>query len=150
PDQQWILFFAWPRSAGPMETGRLIRVPVGGGSPETILEANRMSDSTQASDLILLPTAARHPGFRCSSAPASTCVLSEVGAKDVVFICLAPFPPAVRSDFSRMPAKNPADLAWDLSPNGSRIAYSEYELHSASIHVLDIQSRATREVRLPG
>lgn len=150
PDQQWILFFAWPRSAGPVVTGRLIRVPVGGGSPETILEAKHMSDSTQASDLILLPTAARHPGFRCSSAPAGSCVLSEAGANEVVFSSFAPVPSAVRSEIFRISAKNPADLAWDLTPNGSRIAYSEYELRSASIHILDLQSRATREVRLQG
>jgi len=56
----------------------------------------------------------------------------------------------VRSEIFRISAKNPADLAWDITPNGSRIAYSEYELRSASIHIIDLQSRATREVRLPG
>jgi hypothetical protein len=126
PDQHWVLFFSWQRSDGLMETGKLIRVPIGGGPPETILEAKRLSDSTQTSDLILLPTAARHPGFRCSSG-SGACVMSEARAGEVVFSSFDPAPSAVRSEIFRISVKDPADLAWDLSPNGSRIAYSEYD-----------------------
>jgi hypothetical protein len=76
--------------------------------------------------------------------------MSEARAAEVVFSSFDPAPSAVRSEIFRVSVKDPADLAWDLTPNGSRIAYSEYELRSASIHILDLQSRATHEVQLQG
>jgi hypothetical protein len=106
PDQHWVLFFAWQGSAGPMEAGKLIRVPFGGGPPETILEAKRRTP-----DLILSKVAPRRPAFRCSSGSGAYCVLSETGASEVVFSSFDPVPSAVRSEIFRISVKDPADLA---------------------------------------
>jgi Tol biopolymer transport system component len=40
-------------------------------------------------------------------------------------------------------------VAWDLSPDGSRIAYCEHDYHSASIHIRDLRANSTRDIGIP-
>jgi hypothetical protein len=41
-------------------------------------------------------------------------------------------------------------VAWDLSPDGSRIAYCERDLRSASIHIRELGRGMTRDIPIPG
>jgi Tol biopolymer transport system component len=150
PDGQWVLYFAWPRSAAQMKTGRLMRMPAGGGSPELILEAKGFPGSAQTSSQVVVATTTGHPAFRCPSRPGASCVLSEAGPNEVVLHSFAPVPSAAKTEIFRVQAKAPNSVAWDLSPDGSRIAYCERDLRSASIHILELGPGTTRDIPIPG
>jgi Tol biopolymer transport system component len=150
PDGQWVLYLAWPRSGAQLKTGKLMRMPTGGGSPELILEAKGLPGSPQTSNHIMVPTTAGHPAFRCPSRQGASCVLSEAGSKEVAFYSFAPVPTGAKSEIFRIQAKDPNSVAWDLSPDGSRIAYCERDHRSGLIHLRELGPDTTREISLPG
>ena len=148
PDKAWVLYFAWPRSAAQMNTTRLMRRPVGGGSPELVLEAKGLLNSAQASYRVVLPTMVGQPAFRCPSRSRTSCVLTEAGPHEVTFYSFFPVPGAVKTEMFRIQIDNPDGLAWDLSPEGSQIAYAEYSWRSASIHVREVATNLTSDIPL--
>jgi len=150
PDGKWVLYFAWPRSSTQTKTGRLMRIPVGGGSPELILEASGLPGSPQTSNYVVVPTTTGHPAFRCPSSPGADCVLSEAEPNEVVFYSFVPLPAAPKSEIFRIRAGPPDMVAWDLSPDGSRIAYCEHDYHSASIQIRELRAGTTRDIPIPG
>jgi Tol biopolymer transport system component len=135
PESAWVLYFAWPRSAAQVNSARLMRRPVGGGSSELILVAKGLPGQ---------------PAFRCPSQSGPSCVLSEAGPHEVVFYSFAPLPGAAKSEIFHVEASDPNDLTWDLSPDGSRIAYAEFTWRSASIHVRELRANTTRDIPLKG
>lgn len=150
PDGTWVLYFAWRSLAGQMKTGRLMRMPVGGGSPELVLETNGFPGSAQTSNFIFVPTTAGQPAFRCPSQPGASCVLSEAASNEVVFYSFAPVPGTIKSEIFRLKAKDPNFVAWDVSRDGSRIVYSERDYSAASIHIRELGRGTTRDILLPG
>ena len=152
PDKQWIFYLAWPRSAPQVNSARLMRRPMGGGggSPELILQAKGLPGSAQTSYRVVMPTMTGQPAFRCPSQPGPSCVLSEAGPHEVVFYSFALAPAAEKSVLFRIDASNPNEVSWDLTPDGSRIAYSENYWQSASIHIRDLSTNTTRDLILKG
>ena len=150
PDRACILYFAWPRSGPHVSTTRLMRKPVAGGLPELILEAKGLPDSGQTSYRVTLPTMTGQPAFRCPSQSGTACVLSEAGLHEVTFYSFFPVPGTINAQIFRLQIDEPERLAWDLSPDGSQIAYAEYSWRSASIHVRDVKTSLTREIPLKG
>jgi Tol biopolymer transport system component len=150
PDKRWVIYFAWPRSASQVNTARLMRWPIGGGEPELIFEAKGLPGSAQTSYRVVMPTMTGQPAFRCPSQVDAPCVLSEAGSHEVVFYSFAPFPAAVKSQLFRVQADDPNAVAWDLSPDGSQIGYSEHDWRSASIHVRELRTNAARDIPLKG
>ena len=149
PDGQWVLYLAWPRSTAQTKTGRLMRMPAGGGSPELILEARGFPGSAQTSSHVVVPTTIGHPAFRCPSQTGASCVLSEAGAGEVVFQSFDPLPSAAKSELFRIQVKDPNLVAWDLSPDGSRVAWCARDLLSASIHIRELGRGTTRDIPIP-
>ena len=80
----------------------------------------------------------------------SSCILSEAGLHEVTFYSFLPVPGTVKTEIFRVQIDNPNGLAWDLSPDGSQIAYAEYSRRSASIHIRELRSSVTREIPLSG
>jgi Tol biopolymer transport system component len=150
PDQDWVIYFAWPRTAEQVNTASLMRKSIGGGSPELILNAKGLPGSAQTSYRVVMPTMTGQPAFRCPSQSGSSCVLSEAGPHEVVFYSFAPLPGAGKSEIFRVEASDPNALFWDLSPDGSRIAYAETTWRSASIHIHDLRANTTRDIALKG
>jgi Tol biopolymer transport system component len=148
PDGQWALYFAWPRSAAAIKVGRLMRTPIGGGSPEVILEAKGFPGSAQTSGHVVLTTNTGQPAFRCPSKAGAHCVLSEAESDSVAFREFNPVTSAAKSTMFRITAKDPNRVSWSLSPDGSRIAYSEDELHSATVHIRELGSGLTHDITL--
>jgi len=146
PDKQWIYYFAWPRSAPQVNSARLMRRQIGGGSPELILQAKGLSGSAQTSYRVVMPTMTGQPAFRCPSQPGPACVLSEAGPHEVVFYSFAAAP--AKSALFRIDASNPNEVSWDLTPDGSRVAYSENDWQSATIHIRDLRTNTTRDLTL--
>jgi Tol biopolymer transport system component len=149
-DKKWIFYFAWPRSTPQVNSVRLMRKPIGGGSPELILQAKGLSGSAQTSYRVVMPTMTGQPAFRCPSQPGHSCVLSEAGPREVVFYSLAPAPAAEKSMLFRIDASNPNEVSWDLTPDGSRVAYSENDWQSATIHIRDLRTNTSRDILLKG
>jgi Tol biopolymer transport system component len=148
PHKEWIIYFAWPRSAAQVSTASLMRRSVAGGAPEVILEAKGLPGSAQTSYRVVMPTMTGQPAFRCPSQSGPSCVLSEAGPHEVVFYSFAPLPGASKSEVFRIEASDANAIAWDLSPDGSRIAYAEFSWRSASIHVRELRANTTRDIPL--
>jgi hypothetical protein len=77
-------------------------------------------------------------------------VVSEAAAHEVVFYSFAPVPSATKSEIFRVTVKQPDLVAWDLSPDGSRVAYCERDARSATIHVRELGPGTTRDIPIPG
>jgi dipeptidyl aminopeptidase/acylaminoacyl peptidase len=75
--------------------------------------------------------------------------LSEAEPDSVVFSAFSPVTSAAKSTMFRITTKDPNRVSWGLAPDGSRIAYSEKDLHSATVHVRELGSGATHDITLP-
>lgn len=150
PDKHWIFYLAWPRSSSQVNTAKLMRKPLDGGPAELILEAKGSPGSAQTSYRVIMPTMTGQPAFRCPSQRDAPCVLAEAGSHEVVFYTFAPVPAAAKSEIFRMRADDPNTVAWDVSPDGSRIAYAEYDWHSTTVHIRDPRKNFVRDIPLKG
>lgn len=153
PDGSWILYldFPKPQSGLPPPTGRLMRVPVSGGTPEFVLEVNGYPGSARVPRERWLPSARGYPDFRCSSrmvVASRPCVLGEVNRRQIVF---SAFDPRLgrQGELARIEVE-PSDTFWDLSPDGSRIAFGKLEGHGGHIRILDLAGGKAREISVKG
>jgi Tol biopolymer transport system component len=154
-DGNWVLYLSWPTSRSDRlpPSGHLMRVPVSGGASEVLLEVKGYPGSARV-PRDRLPTARGHPDFRCASLPGlgRPCVLSEISNEQVVFYALDPLRGRM-GELARINFEPNArfwralsDIFWDLSPDGSRIAFGMCEPHGGHIRVLDLTSREESEV----
>jgi Tol biopolymer transport system component len=108
PDGSWILYQDRSNSASQPDSApqRLMRMPVGGGSPEQVLE---------------LPAATSFD-YRCPL-KAGSCVLSQKQGRELLFYALDPVRGKGRL-LGRTDRWAPRmdSWAWDVSPEGSRLA----------------------------
>ena len=118
PDGAWLLVTTNPEEAGKR---RLLRVPVSGGKPETVLSS------------------ASRTGVQCAHSGTRICVLSEeeVG-KQEVFSAIDPVRGRL-GELAKIEIQGSAGAAWSLSADGARIALVDY--NSESVRVLDLQSK---------
>jgi serine/threonine protein kinase/Tol biopolymer transport system component len=115
PDGAWLLYSERPKTVRPSTPVPLMRIPVGGGVPQPVLEMRNSE------------------GVACSRAPASLCVLVDT-SQDRKLYTLTAFDPLkgrgrVLTTVERDPSGN---YYWDLSPDGSTFAISrgsEAEIH---------------------
>ena len=121
PDGKWLLVTLDIRS----EKQRLLRIPMSGGPPETILSMNG-------------------PGYvECTAAASGICVISEWIAKQVVFTSVDPVQGRRLEELARVDATD--FTRWKLSPDGRRIAVVANL--SDAVRVLDIPSNKMQVVR---
>lgn len=147
-DKRWIFYLAWPRSAPQVSTARLMRKPLDGGTPELMLEAKGLPGSAQTSYRVLMPTMTGEPAFRCPSQRDAPCVLSEAREHEVAFYSFAPVAATTKSEIFRIQADDPNTVSWDLSPDGSRVAYGEYDWRSTTIYIRDLKTNLVRDIPL--
>jgi eukaryotic-like serine/threonine-protein kinase len=100
PDGKFMLYVTRP--LGPATApSRLMRVPIGGGAAEMVLEQDAIA------------------GLACPSLPSASCVLKEFRDGTLTFFALDPFRGKGR-EIGRFKTPYPV---WSLSPDGSRIAF---------------------------
>lgn len=147
PDGQWLIYMVSQERAG-----RLMRMPVSGNSPELILEIKGRPDFVRprraANYLGNHARATGNPAFRCSARPGSPCVLSEALGQQVVFSSFDPAPSGKKTEIFRVAAEDPNDIFWELSGDGTRIAYGNGKIHSL-IRVRDLVRHTTSDIYLP-
>ncbi len=124
PDGRWLLYLNWPdvKSHPPVPPVRLMRVPPSGGPAELALELRGALFSDGLVGNVPGPqrTGPRNiPDFRCPSTPRASCVAAELDQQTMVFTTFDPVNGRQR-EVARAPA-----VIWDLSPDGSHIAYRE-------------------------
>lgn len=159
PDSKWLLYLAWPNTKNdePPRSGRLMRVPASGGVPEPVLQVEGYPGSARVPRSRWLPTARGYPDFRCLSflpASARSCVLSEIKEDQLVFSGFDPLQ-GRKGELARVDLGPNSgyyntifDTFWDLSPDGSRIAFGGCEPHGGHIHILDLDSHQENQLSL--
>jgi len=127
PEGAWVIYGASSDKA----TGKVMRVPVSGGSPELVL------------------TATTDGGPRCARSPATLCAIAERSEdrKELVFTAFDPAKGRGRVLAEWKTYAN-ADYFWDLSPDGTRIAI--LKKRDGHIHIFSLSGRAPQVVTAKG
>ena len=125
PDGSWILYSvtAPGKKYSPSAPQRLMRMPVGGGPSQLVLEAHNIDD------------------YHCARMPATLCVLGERSA-DGNELLLTTFDPVKGREHEVGKIKTrmgPGTVSWDLSPDASRIAFTEFDEREGHIHFLSLR-----------
>jgi hypothetical protein len=148
PDGKWLLYLASQPTVA-----RLMRMPVAGGPAELILESKGPPAFVRSSKVpktaaVRHVTTAGNPAFRCPARPGARCVLSEALGGEIVFSSFDPVPAAKKAEIFRI-AVDDADAAfWDLSRDGTRIAYGSRGIYSW-LHIRERKQQATHDIYIP-
>jgi eukaryotic-like serine/threonine-protein kinase len=131
PDGAWILYLIWRKAASSSAQVELMRVPISGGPPRLVLSTSpRIVHS-----------------LRCARSPATLCAIAERTSdrKHLIFTAFDPVLGRGRElmRFSTSPTPD-AEYAWDLSPDGTRVAVLRRS--EATIHVLRLNQQAPQEI----
>ncbi len=148
PDGKWILYVVSERAEA-----RLMRVPLAGGAAEQILATRGAPAFVRSSRAPSSPAGPHvstlgNPAFHCPAKPGAPCVVSEAAGNEVVFSSFEPAPGAKRTEIFRAAVEDANDVFWDLSRDGTRIAYS-YVHDYSHIRVRDLRRRTEREISIP-
>lgn len=112
-----------------------MRIPITGGAPKLVLTTPR----------------SRIDSLRCARSPASLCTIGEATSdgKRLIFTAFDPVQGRGRklAQFDTKPTTD-AEYAWDLSPDGARIAIVRRS--EAMIHLLSLSGHAPAEVVVKG
>lgn len=149
PDQQWILYMVSQQSAT-----RLMRIAVTGGSPELILEMKGPPAFVRSMRVPLIAgghhtTTMGNPAFRCPAQPGPPCMLSEAIEGEIVFSSFNPVPQAKKTEMLRFAVDDPNSIFWDLSEDGTRIAFGNRGAYSF-LRVRELIGDTTHDISILG
>lgn len=140
PDGSWILYLSY---RGPATPVRIMRVPTSGGAPQAVLEG---------------PDIQR---LMCARSPSALCIFSELSPdrKQVIFSAFDPMAGRQR-EIIRVNLQQPvADYSYDLSPDGSQLAFTQSQpfglaqsqpQREARLQILPLAGGESREVNVKG
>jgi hypothetical protein len=133
-DGAWILYAETQRGTTSMTAGRVMRVPIGGGVPQFVMEFRNWIY------------------YACARAPASLCVLAEESQDQEQLTLTASDPLKGRGKVLRTVKTDPTARfgGMDLSPDGTTFAVStayEPEIH---IRLLSLSGGPDREIAVKG
>jgi serine/threonine protein kinase len=131
PNGAWILYLRASKDAGPSTPADLIRVPVTGGPPQLVF------------------TGPVHGSHHCARSPSTLCAIARQAAdrKQLIFTSFDPVKGRGR-ELARFDTDPTADYAWDLSPDGTRIAV--LKVSEEKVHILSLSGGTPREVTVKG
>jgi Tol biopolymer transport system component len=118
PDGSWILYLQ--DTAGGIT--RIMRAPLSGGPSQLVVEGQNIED------------------YQCARSPATLCVLCERTAqqKQILFSVLEPMQGRGR-DLTRISLQKPdAEYTWNLSPDGSRLAFVQLAERDERIRIIPV------------
>ncbi len=139
PDGAWVLY----QDFSSQTSGRLMRIPIVGGSPQLVLELKTSPEPITSWGAIL------HNPLRCSRSPAKFCAISErtPDNKQFVFTSFDPINGRGR-ELARFDIEPNASYKWDLSPDGTRIAVLKRS--EDRIRILSLIGAPARQVTVKG
>jgi eukaryotic-like serine/threonine-protein kinase len=128
PEGSWIFYGVTSHDKSP---GKLMRIPVAGGSPQLVL------------------TAEMDGAPRCARSPATLCAIAERSAdrKQLVFTTFDAVKGRGRK-IAEWKTDATSDYYWDLSPDGTRLALLKN--HEGLIHILWLNGRAPQVITVKG
>jgi len=133
PDGSWVLYLSSATAeVNPTTPVRIMRVLTSGGPPEVVLEGRGINH------------------LACARSPAALCVFSEesLDHKQLIFSAFDPSQER-RRELTRVNVKQPvARYGWDLSPDGSHLAFAQ--LREDRIQILPLAGGEVREVNVGG
>jgi len=143
PDGSWIVYFSYNKIRdGPNPTaGRIMRVPISGGQPQFVAEVKGYVGCANCGHL----DPGWQPALRCPMNPKALCVLSEVKDERIVFTSID-IAANKKTELFRVDAGDPY---WDLSPDGSRIAFGPND-GSCEIRILTLAGVIERTLAVKG
>ena len=137
PDGAWILYLSREAAeVGATTPVRVMRLPSSGGAPQAVLEGRGISDR----------------GLACAQSPSTLCVFSEESPDGKQLILSAFDPVKGRGrELARFNLKRPVeDYGWDVSPDGSRLAFTQFDEHGGLIQILRVAGGEARELNVKG
>jgi Tol biopolymer transport system component len=137
PDGSWILYVSTAPGSTAITPVRIMRVPTSGGAPQLVLEGRGIS------------------GLACARSPAALCVFSEESPdrKQLIFSAFEPSQEEKKPELTRVNLKQPVTLwgyGWDLSRDGSRLAFTQFDASEGRIQILSSAGGEAREVNVKG
>jgi len=135
PDGNWVISLVLPKSGGPSEPEKIMRVPITGGSPE-----------------LIFPTQAHSVHISCARIPSNFCVVAET-TEDRKQVTITSFDPVKGrgGEFARFdldPDMNGNGWLCDVSPDGTRLALSPRP--EGPIRILSLRGQPTQVIRVKG
>ena len=141
PDGSWVLYLSTASPGCTADTPvRIMCVPTSGGAPQLVLEGLGIN------------------GLSCARSPATLCAFSEESPdhKQLIFSAFEPSQEHRRRELTRINLKQPdtfhvqATYGWDLSPDGSHLAFAQYDTREGRIQILPLAGGEVREVNVRG
>jgi Tol biopolymer transport system component len=111
-----------------------MHVPTSGGAPQSVLEGRGMN------------------GLACAQSPATLCAFSEPSPdqKQVVVSAIDPVNGRGK-ELTRINLRQPNNgYGWDLSRDGSRLAFTQYDDREGRVQILPLAGGEAREVNVKG
>lgn len=134
PDGSWVVYLEVAKEVWLPGPTRLMRVPIGGGSPELVLSGRF------------------YPGIRCSWTRANLCAFAEQSAdrRELIFNAFDPIK-GRGQELARMPIKIEPNISynWDLSWDGKYIS-AAVSGEESTIHMRRTDGRPTRDLEIKG
>jgi len=131
PDGLWIVYIEVPRVVWSLSQGRVMRVPVNGGSPEEIFSARLYN------------------GVHCTGVAANFCAFAEQSADSHQLIFSAFDPVKGRGyELARIPWNASRHYNWALSPDGKYITAAQDE--QGTILIRRINGPAIPDITVKG
>jgi Tol biopolymer transport system component len=146
PDGSCVLYMQWParKTDEVPASGQLMRMPVTGGPSERVIEMKGylglggVGSYTSAVGGV--------PSFHCAKIKGGVCVLAEKGA-DASKIDFTVFDPMTGRKVTTL-SVNEADVDfWDLSHDGTRIAYGKFSFDDSPLQILPVNGGAPSQWR---
>jgi eukaryotic-like serine/threonine-protein kinase len=122
PDGAWFLYMALPKQQIPGLSlpVKIMRVPASGGPPQVVLNATGTT------------------GFRCARALPNLCVFNEVVGNQTVFTSFDPVKGKGDELASVNSLQNHGSDAFDLSPDGSRLAIALSDSQQGRVRLVSL------------
>jgi hypothetical protein len=134
PDGSWILYHTAPKEADITAPSQLMRVSMTGGPPQLVFALGEVFSGECCT-------------VSCSLSPATICAVAELAGKQLVFTSFEPVKGRGRM-LTKFDIDPSAAYAWNLSPDGTRIAIVTRS--SDRIHILPFDGLAQREIVVRG
>jgi Tol biopolymer transport system component len=140
PDGKWLIYLQWSKAAdGTLLSGKLMRTAIPGGAPESVMDVEGHPDVNDNPR----STAGGFPSFRCPHS-GSDCVIAEKREKQIVFSAFDPVK-GRKAELVKVPF-NEVQSSWDLSPDGKRVAISEFSYQKGEINVVPLDGSAPQKI----
>ncbi|MGA8272283.1 MAG: hypothetical protein WB919_12045 [Candidatus Sulfotelmatobacter sp.] len=140
PDGKWVIYMQWAKAPdGTMSAGKLMRAPITGGAPENIMD---IEGHPSVNDYAF-STVGGFPSLRCPR-EGGNCVLAERQEQQIVFSAFDPVKGS-KSKLIDVPFRH-VRTAWDLSPDGKRLAISEFSYVNGDISLVPLDGRTPQKI----